>query len=172
MADEENKNDEESGGGKKKVILLAIIGLVLVGVSVGGTLAALSILGGEEEAMAEAEGAEQEPAEAPLQKAIYYPIKPPIMASFDARGRQRLVQAEVTLMTRESDVIPAVELHMPMIRNALVMLISGQIYEDIQTAEGKELMRVQTLQELQMLLEKEIGKPGIEQVLYTGLILQ
>jgi len=52
------------------------------------------------------------------------------------------------------------------------MLIGGQLYEEIQTAEGKELLRQQCLQELQKIMQEEIGKPGVEQVLYTNFVMQ
>ena len=174
--DDEQQNDAggdaaEGGGGKKKIILLAIIALVLIGVSVGGTLAVISMLGGNEPPPAEEQAEAEAEPEAPKQ-AIYYPLKPPIIVNYEAKGRQRYLQAELTLMTREADVIGAVELHMPMIRNALVMLIGGQVYEEVQTAEGKEFLRLQCLQELQAIMEKEIGKPGIEQVLFTNFVMQ
>lgn len=186
MADEKNKADEQENDGgenakpsmlaqhKKKLLLLGLA-LVLIGVSVGGTLVALKFLSppplAEGETEAASEGGEDTKTE-PKKQAVYYPLKPPIMVSYDARGRQRLMQAEITLLTRDADVIAAVEAHMPMIRNALVLLMSGQTYEEVQTAEGKELLRVQCLQTLQEILQKEIGKPGIEQVLFTNLILQ
>lgn len=176
---EENSNTAAAGGflaGKKKIILLAVLGLVLIAVSIGGTLLALSLLSDKEPMVDQAAVPEGEAAAAAapavVQKPIYYPIKPAILVSFDARGRQRLLQAEITLMTRDNDVVAALELHMPMIRNALITVISGQTYEEIQSAEGKELLRVQCLQELQTLLQKEIGKPGLEQVLFTSLVLQ
>lgn len=186
MADDDREDGENTEEGEaqpgfvaknKKMILLGVIALVLIGASVGGTLAVVGMFSAPEEVEegAEGEGAEGEGGEGgepPLKQAIYYPIKPPIMVSFEARGRQRLMQAEVTLLTRESDVVATVEQHMPMIRNSLVLLMSGQIYEDIQTAEGKELMRVQATQQLQQLIEAEIGKPGIEEVLFTNIIVQ
>ncbi len=198
MADEddENENDDGEEGGakesffakKKKLILLVVVGLLLVGLSIGGTIAVLTMFGsssdpemadmaegeageGGEEGAEGAEGAEGGGPPA-LKPAIYYPLKPPILVSFDGRGRQRLLQAEITLLTRDNDVVAAIETHMPMIRNALVLLIGGRTYEEVQTAEGKELLRVECLQELQRLLEQEIGKPGVEQVLFTGLIVQ
>ena len=177
MAEENEQAEasEEGGGGKKKLIVMIVIGLVLVGVSIGGTLVALKFLAPEpapaEMAEGEAEG-EGEPVEEARQPAIYYPMKPPIIVNFQARGRQRFLQAELTLMARENEVIEAIELHMPMIRNALVLLFGGQIYEELQTAEGKELLRQEALTEVQRLLEQEIGKPGIEQVLFTNFVMQ
>ena len=163
----------EATGGKKKLIILIVLGMVLVGISVGGTLFALKMFSGEEAAVA-VEGEEGGEAAAPEVKlpAVYFPLKPAIIVNFQSRGRQRFLQAEVTLKMREPDVVAAVELHMPMIRNALVMLLGGQIYEDLQTPEGKELLRQQALAEIQRLIEIEIGKPGVEQVLFTNFVMQ
>lgn len=172
---DENKEEASGGGNKKKLILLIGVGVVVVALSVGGTLLALSVLGGDPpaaemtEAGAEGEG---EPEDVLPTPAIYYPLKPPIIVTYDVRGRQRYAQIELTLLTREDEVVAAVESHMPMIRSALVMLISGQTYEEAQTAEGKELLRQACLQELRRLLEQEIGNPGIEQVLYTNFVMQ
>ena len=163
--------DEKPSGGKKKVIMLAVVGLLLIGLSVGGTLLALQFLAPEPPPPAEGEAAAAAP-EPVKQPAIYFPLKPPIIVNFQARGRQRFLQAEVTLMARENQVIEAIELHMPMIRNSLVLLFSGQIYDELQTAEGKELLRQQALEELQALLQQEIDRPGIEQVLFTNFVMQ
>lgn len=176
MAEEENNSDENEGeggaaksGGKKKLILLVLLLIVIVGLSVGGTLLAIKFLGPQEVEAPPEDMVEEEP---PPKPAIYYPIKPPITVNFSVKGRQRYLQAELTLMTREDDVISAIELHLPMLKNALVLLIGGQDYREIQTAEGKELLRQQCLQEIQRLLEQEIGKPGIEQVLFTNFVMQ
>jgi flagellar FliL protein len=116
--------------------------------------------------------AEDKKPSKPKQPAIYYPIKPPLIVNFDARGRQRFLQVELALMTRDSEVISALDTHISMIRSGLILLIGGQLYEELQTAEGKELLRQQCLQEIQRLMEKEIGKPGVEQVLFTNFVMQ
>ena len=61
---------------------------------------------------------------------------------------------------------------MPAIRNALVMLLSGQSFETLQTPEGKEALREQALVKIQEVLQQEIGKPGIEQVLFVNFVMQ
>ncbi|TQV84181.1 flagellar basal body-associated protein FliL [Exilibacterium tricleocarpae] len=168
--DDQAQDDEKPSGGKKKVIVLAVVGLVLIGLSVGGTLLALQMLAPEP--VAAEDGAAAEPAAPVKLPAVYFPLKPPIVVNFQARGRQRFLQVEVTLMARENEVVEAIELHMPMIRNSLVLLLGGQVYEDLQTAEGKELLRQQALEELQGLLQQEIDQPGIEQVLFTNFVMQ
>lgn len=182
MADDKDAPDGDGageagaeGGGKKKLIMMIVVGVVLIGLSVGGTLMALKMLAPDEPPVS-AEGAYGEAAAETVpekkKSAIYFPLKPAIIVNFQARGRQRYLQAELTLMTRENDVVEAIELHMPMIRNALVLQFGGQLYEDLQTAEGKELLRQQALENIQALLQKEIDKPGVEQVLFTNFVMQ
>lgn len=156
------------GIGRKRLFLLILLGLLVIALSIGGTLLAIHIISPSEEAFSEPEVA----VDLPPPPAIYYPLKPPIIVNFSVKGRQRFLQAELTLMTRENDVVSAVQLHQPMIRNALVLLIGGKEYAEIQSAEGKELLRQQCLQEIQRLLQQEIGKPGIEQVLFTNFVMQ
>ena len=170
--DEAPEEGEGSGGGSKKIILLAVIGLVLVALSVGGTLFALQMMGGDEEAASEEMAEGEEEAEEVKAPAIYYPLKPTIIVNFNARGKQRFLQADVSLMVREEDVVAAIEEHSTMIQHGLLMLFSGQDYGELQTPEGKELLRQLSLEEVQRMLEQEIGKPGVEQVLFTNLVMQ
>ncbi len=184
MADDDIENDdenseEESSGGKKKIIIFVVLGLLLVGLSVGGTLFAIKMLSPEpeEEVVLDENGnpieaVAEEEVEPPKGPAIYYPLKPPIIVNFQARGRQRFLKADVTLLMRDDDVVDAVEIHMPMIRNALVLKFGDQVYEEMQTEQGKELLRQQALKELQDMMEREIGKPGIERLLFTNLVMQ
>ena len=166
----ENQQKPKTAGGKKKLIMLAAILLGVIALSVGATLGALKFLVPAQE-VAETPVAEEQTPPPPI-PAIYYPLKPPILVNFSVKGRQRYLQAELTLMTRDGSVISTVELHQSMIRNALILLIGGHSFEELQTAEGKELLRQACLQEIQRLLQQEIGKPGIEQVLFTDFVMQ
>ena len=174
MAEDNPEGEESGGGGKKKLILMVVVGLVLVGLSVGGPLFALKMMEGdappaETDAAASAEAAPEEEVKLP---AIYFPLKPTIIVNFNARGKQRFLQAEVSLMVREEDVVAAIEEHSTMLQHGLLMLFSGQDYGELQTAEGKELLRQMALEEVQRMLEQEIGKPGVEQVLFTNFVMQ
>jgi flagellar FliL protein len=178
MADKDDgKKDDQGaeakgkGGNKKRLIIMVILGLLIVGLSIGGTLMALKLMAPPPVAEV-VDGESVAEVEPPPKSAIYYPLQPAIVVNFQVKGRQRFLQAELTLMTRDDSVISEIETHLPMIRNSLVLLIGGQVYDEIQTAEGKELLRQHCLQELQRILEAEIGKPGIEQVLFTNFVMQ
>jgi flagellar protein FliL len=168
-ADGEQKAPSKLAG-KKRLILIGVLLIGVIGLSVGATLFALKFFAPPAEEKT-SETPEEAVPELPKQ-AIYHPLKPAINVNFSVRGRQRFLQAELTLMTRDESVIPAIELHQSMIRNALILLIGGQPFEELQTAEGKELLRQQCLQEIQRLLQQEINKPGIEQVLFTSFVMQ
>lgn len=169
---EEGQAEAASTGNRKKLIILGAVCLVLIIASVVGTMFALNMFSGAEEEMVKAELAPAEPQAEDAKPAIYYPLKPAIIVNFQARGRQRFLQAELTLLVRDETVIQAVETHMPMIRNSLVMLFGGQTYEELQTAEGKELLQEEAVQQLRALLEQETGQPGVEKVLFTNFVMQ
>lgn len=173
--DDDTTNDdgeptEKKGGGLKKILLFTVVALVLIGASVGGTIAVLGMLK-DEEPMA-SEDATAEDIEPPQMPAIYYPLKPEYIVNIDARGRRRYLRLDLTVLTREDDVIAAIETHRATVDHIVTMISGGQIFEEIQTVEGKEFLRLQLLQELQAMFEKEIGKTGIEQVLFTNFVMQ
>ena len=179
---EELDNEQEDAGGKSgkggkgKLILLIVIGVVVIIASIGGTLFALGIFSGGDDAeeVAEAEGGEAatEMVENKPAPAMYFPIKPAIVVNFNSRGRQRFLQADVSILTRDPDVFNAIQTHLPLVKNRLVMLFSGEVYDELQTNEGKELLRQKALESLQEIMQQELGKPGIEEVLFTNFVMQ
>lgn len=178
MADdkEEVENEEgqkeKSGGGKKKLIILIVVGLLVIGGAVGGTLFMLGFFesDGTEEVL-EGESAEGPVIDKPA-AAVYFPIKPAFVVNFQSRGRQRFLQTEVILMTRDPSMFSGLQTHLPLIKNRLVMLLGGQVYEELQTNEGKELLRQQVLGAVNEIMEQEVGSANIEQVLFSDFVMQ
>jgi len=170
--DENNENTEEKPkGGKGKLIMLVVVALLLIGGSVGGTLFFLGFFDPppptEEELAAQEEAAQAKPA------AMYFPIKPAFVVNFQSRGRQRFLQTDVTVLTREPEVFAAIQQHPPLIKNRLVMILGGGIYQELQTNEGKELMRQQAHQGVQAIITEETGnEDGVEQILFTNFVMQ
>ncbi len=169
----EAPKEKKPMSGKTKVIILIIVAVLVLTASIGGTLFALGFFDSAEVEIEEVEGeaAEQVIVNKPM-PAMYFPIKPAFVVNFSSRGRQRYLQAEVTVLTREMEVFNAMQTHMPLIKNRLVMLFGGEIYDELQTDEGKELLRQKTLEALQQVMQDEIGKPGIEEVLFTSFVMQ
>lgn len=175
MAEPAADAEQQEDGGKKassnlkKYIMLGVIGLVIIGASVGGTIAVLSMMKEEPVEVVEEEG---EPVPELPKPAIYYPLKPAYVVNIEGRGKRRFLKLDLTVMTRDDDVIAAIEMHRASIDNTVNLIAGGQVFSDIQTAEGKEFLRLQLLQELQAVFQQELGKPGLENVLFTNFVVQ
>lgn len=168
----ENDNDDVAAASKKGPgwLLWGGAALLVVAVAVGATLWFLT-RGDAAPATEEAEAAtpEQANGKAP---ALYFPLKPAIVVNFESRGRVRFLQASVTVMARDPFIIDGVQEHLPLIRNRLVLMFGGEIYEELQTDEGRELLRQKAREAIDEILRQEIGKTGIEQVLFTSFVMQ
>ena len=167
-----NAEAAPAGKGKLKLIILVVVALLLVvGLSIGGTWFLLNKGDGKHEAEA---GAEEGAAAVPpgKQQAIYEPLAPAFVVNFNQKGRQRYMQVSVALMARDQMALDALKVHMPLLRNRLVMLFSSQDFEALITPVGKEMLRQQATASVQELAQKETGKLAVEQVLFTNFVLQ
>ncbi len=171
MAEEENNESAEEGQGdsekgEKNELLLIIIVAVLVLV-IGGAVAFFLLPGdSSEEVVAEGVGESQNA------QAIYYELHKPFVVNFNVNNRQRYLQVKVSVMSREQEAINAMDAHLPLIRNRLVMLFGSAEFNTLQTNDGREALRQDVLTAVQDVLQNEIGKPGVEQVFFTGFVAQ
>lgn len=172
--------DADAGKKKKKLLLLIGLAVALVAVSVGGTVVALKMF-----APPAAETNAEHAAPAPtLAQAVYFEMTPNFTINFTVNGRQRYLQAAITLMYRDPALESLLSLHMPAIRNGLVMLLSGKNFDELQTPEGKEQLKAEALVVIQTLLKKEqdalvasgetkgVSLANVEQVLFTNFVMQ
>ena len=168
MAKSEEAVKEPGGKSKLKLIIIIVVGALLaIGLSVGATWYFMH-------------SAQSKPAPAPAeassnskQPAIFEPMAPAFVTNFkDASGRQRYMQVSITLLARNQADLDALKVHMPVIRNNLVMLFSGQTYETLATPVGQELLRQKATASVQEVAQKEVGKVVVEQLLFTNYVLQ
>ena len=104
--------------------------------------------------------------------ATYYAFDPAFVVNFQAQDQLRFLQVKVEVMMRDPKVTPAIEKHMPVIRNNLVVLFSSQDFTTISTRVGKDRLRAQALAEIQKVLKESTGQPGVEQVYFTSFVMQ
>jgi flagellar FliL protein len=180
-APEETGTDEAAAAGKpakNKMILMIVIGLVVVAISIGGTIAAVSMFGGDKggdskEAVAEGEGGEHaeaaKPAKAPL---TYLPMEPAFLTNFTVNGRQRYLQVAITAVARDKEVIAAVQKHSPLIRNRIVMLLSSEQFDTLRTRAGREALQTRLHGAIQEVLKKEGTKGELDKLLFTNFVMQ
>jgi flagellar FliL protein len=58
------------------------------------------------------------------------------------------------------------------IRNALVLLFSSQDYSILSDAAGKQKLQAQALEAVRKILEKRLGRPGVEALYFTSFVMQ
>ncbi|CAI8815802.1 MULTISPECIES: flagellar basal body-associated protein FliL [Pseudomonas] len=164
MAKSEAEKDPAAKGKLKLILLLVLALLLAVGLSVGATWFFLH--------QSESKPA-VDPALANLKPAaIYEPLAPAFVVNFNQNGRQRFMQVSITMQGRDQAALDALKVHMPVIRNNLVMLFSGQGFDTLASPVGQEMLRQKATASVQEVAQKEVGKPVVDQLLFTNFVLQ
>lgn len=172
MAEEENAVEEgaapKAGGMARKLIF----GVVVILAVAGGAFAAVTFMKPGESAPADETEVAVEAAGSP-KAAIYTSLQPPLLVNLtDTVGSSHFMQVTMEVMAREQDVINAVRDNAPIVRNSLILLYSGENYEDVVTREGKEKMLADGLAEIKKVMKQESGVSGIEAIYFTNLVIQ
>ena len=149
--------------GASKLIVIAVIALLALG-GAGG--AWFFLMGGNGEA--DAELANDTRDRRPI---LYHEMSPSFIVNFPHRGRQRFLQAELAVMTRDEQALDALIEHMPVVRHNLNSLFSAQLIRIFDNPEGIDELRQMATEEVQRVLQNEIGRPGIDEVLFTTFVL-
>lgn len=177
----EGAKDRKGGGGIVGTLVnaLGIFVLSLAAVVAGGFVneklhprQELEIGADGKLAIREPAAAKAEDAKKKAAPAVYYAFDPPLIVNFDDEQAVRFLQLQMDVLARDQETIEAVKLHSPVIRNNLLMLMNGRDYKALMTREGKEKLRQECLKEIQRILTKETGKPGIEDVFFTSFVVQ
>lgn len=161
------ENDVDGGGkkGGKKGLIIIALAVVLVLAGAGG---AWFFLMGQPAEVAQ-EGAPATPTLGPVQ---YVELAPAFIVNFPHQGRQRFLQANITVMSRDPQALEAVVQHMPVLRHNLINLLSAQMLLVFEDPTGIEQLRQLATQEVKQVLRREIGRDGIEEVLFTNFVMQ
>ena len=151
----------------KKIILIAVGVLLLVGIGVGAMLFL------KEDPPAEGDAA-GEAAETPSSVAdpIYQGLDPDFVVAFQNPKTVRFVKLSIEVMARDDDIIDAVKLHMPAIRDRVIILLSSKGESSLLDTGGKEQLREELLAAVQNVLKENTGETGIEAVYFTNFVMQ
>ena len=180
LQDDDEEAVKEPSSKKRGVIKWVLIGfglLTLIGVSVGTSIYFMkSML----HAPATAQAEEKKSAKVKDEKAaakqpkvsIYYKFDPPFVVNLQGQTGNRFLQVTIEAMTYDQAVTADIEQHMPIIRNNVVFLLGSISYEQLSTLEGKQKLRADILAEIQKVLKEKTGKPGIEEVYLTSIVMQ
>jgi len=171
MAEEETPSEDvvPQSGGKMKMMIFGAVGLVLVVVGVFAGPAIRNMISPPEEVADVADSEEVVVTEPP----IYQSLHPPLIVNFnDAAGDAHFMQITLEVMSRDQESINSLRDNTAVIRNALILLYSSSVFEEIQMREGKEQMLADGLAEIQRVMLETTGTSDIEAVYFTALVIQ
>jgi flagellar FliL protein len=174
MAEQELKGD---GAPKKKLKIMLIISAVLVLLAGGGGGAYFFLFMDDKPAtqVSSGEGGEDVQAtgaRSAEDQAIYVAMPRPFQFNAPGITRERIVQIEVQLMVRGEDNEELAKRHIPMIEGNLLQVFSASNADDLVTDVGKTDLRNKATAQVRQVMNKLERNPVVEQVLFTGFVIQ
>ena len=152
----------------KKIIIFSVAGLVLVGAGIGGAMFFLkSPEPSEEEQMVEEEATEPQ-----MKDAIYEDMHPAFTINFKEGSKKKFMQVYMVAMFYDMESRDAFKMHMPVVRNNLLMLLSGKDSDELSTMEAKEQLRKDALVAAQTVMQERYGENIVQDIYFTKLVMQ
>jgi flagellar FliL protein len=105
----------------------------------------------------------------------YLGLEPIVVNVADGR-RVRFMQVKMQLMAKDPKVQEAIEIHMPVVRDRLIMLLAHQDAVALRRLEGREALRQEALLAVQSVVSEvtvSYGSPAeVEGVYFTDFVIQ
>lgn len=99
----------------------------------------------------------------------YFGFEPDIITNYIGQSNKKLgyVRVTVDLMLNDVSNISIVEHHTPLLRDAIVQILSKEPEETIKSLTGREEIRMRCAEKLKGLLNDETGQEIVREVLFT-----
>lgn len=176
---DENELELDNSGKKKKMIIIIVAVVVLLGAGAG---AFFFFSGGDEVTDAEVSSALDSPTDAATESmessgasvgtALYVPMPRPFRFNVPGSARDRFAEIRAQLLVRGSDNEEIAKKHIPLLESTLLGVFSQANADDLVTSAGKTSLKQQALTEVQKVMVEIEGKKVVEQVLFTGFVMQ
>ena len=82
------------------------------------------------------------------------------------------LQTNLTLKVGDNEAVNKIKLHMPEVRNRVLLLLSSKTASQIATVEGKKKLASELLAEINQPFEEGSGGQAVEGVLFTSFVIQ
>lgn len=165
MADEELETEAPKGKSKLLIIIIAVVVLLA-----GGGGAAFFLMGSDEPT--EGKEAMQQEIAAPTDPVAYVNIPQPFLFNVTGDKKDRLVQIKVQLMVRGSENENLARYHSPLIESSLLSTFASATVDQLRTVNGRVELRDKATDDIKASLNRAVGQPVIERVLFTDFVMQ
>ncbi|MBY8966981.1 flagellar basal body-associated FliL family protein [Algiphilus sp. NNCM1] len=117
-------------------------------------------------------------AEAPKPKAnpVYWQFEPSFVVNLPDGAYMRYVKLDIAVMMHDAELPAVLDKHLPVLRSAVLMLVSSAQYDALLTLDGKEALRVAIIEALNARLLAlgaiaDAGE-GIQDLYFTNFVMQ
>ncbi len=104
--------------------------------------------------------------------AAYVAIKPAFVLNVNDGEEVHHLQLSVSFIPTDAQMGALISEHEPVIRNAIVVLVSGRQISDINSAQGKKKLRDEIQDAVNKVMEESVGKAAVSRTLFTGFLIQ
>jgi flagellar protein FliL len=102
----------------------------------------------------------------------YLEIATPFVVNIRTETGLSFLQVSAQFRLTRPDLRTNVSKHLPALQHYMIMVLGEQDVKTLRTLEGKKQLRETAVKELQTFLQKEVGEPSIDEVLFTGFVIQ
>ncbi|KOO07025.1 flagellar basal body-associated protein FliL [Vibrio hepatarius] len=159
--------ETEAPKGKSKLIIIIVAAVVLL---LGGGGAAFFLLGSDDGASGD--NAAQQELVTPAEPVAYVNIAQPFIFNITGDKRDRLVQIKVQLMVRGTENENLARYHSPLVESTLLSTFASATVEQLRSANGRIELRDKATDDIKASLNRAVGQPVIERVLFTDFVIQ
>jgi flagellar protein FliL len=102
----------------------------------------------------------------------YIHLTPAFVVNYGNTGRMRYLRTEVALKVTGATAASAVSSHRPYIRNNLVLLLTAQDSDNVNSSTGRETLRKAALDEVRALMTELEGEPYVDDLYFENFVVQ
>lgn len=161
MAEEEETAAAPAGKGK----LFIIIGVVVVVVIAVAVFFLMGSGDTKEEEVVSQPVATAEPV-------VYIALSQAFVFNVNSKTKNRIARIKAQLMLRGGKNEELARSHMPLIESTMLISLSVATVEQLRTVNGRAELRDKITEDVKTALNKSIGEPVIERVLFTDFVMQ
>lgn len=157
---EPDEATQAAPAGKSKKKLFIILGALVVLLGGGGAAAWFFTQPDDSPKHAEAG-----PQEAPVYLALD-------TFTVNLQDGDQYMQVDITLQVADEDQVNAIKLHMPLVRNRLLALLSSKHAEELVTPADKKKLAQEILAQVKQPFSPEATPQRVKDVLFTSFVIQ
>jgi len=158
-------------GSKKKLIIMILAAVLVLGAGAGGGwyFSQSTAAHGDEEAPAKEH--KKKKKKDPEAKPEYVPVEA-FTVNLQPENGEQYLQVQFTLQVAGAEQAALVKDNMALVRNRVLLLLSGKKASEINTVQGKQQLATELKESITEPFEKDGDEQEVSDVLFTSFIIQ